>query len=72
MSKKKEIELEPGAEKWVADEEARFDAEVAGANDDDDERLAKAQAEAEEEEEMMNRFSDGPEGDEPEEDEDEP
>ena len=28
MSKKKDVEVDPDAEKWVAEEDARFDAEI--------------------------------------------
>ena len=64
MSKKREVEIEPDAEKWVSDEDARFEAEVAAQSDDDARADArKRQAELEEEEEMKARFSDGPEGD---------
>jgi hypothetical protein len=69
MSKKKEIELDPGAEKWVSDQEKQFDAETwaraaIAEGEDEAQARAKAEAEAEEEAEMMARFSDGPEDDE--------
>ena len=64
MSKRKEVEIDPDAEKWVADEDARFEAEVAAAQTDDDARADARRRQAElEEEEMKARFSDGPEGD---------
>ena len=65
MNLDKDVEIDPDAEKWVADEDARFEAEVAAQSDDDARADArKRQAELEEEEEMKARFSDGPEGDE--------
>lgn len=65
MSKKKEIETNPDAEQWLADEDARFEAEVAAAQTDEDARADARRRQAElEEEEMKARFSDGPEGDE--------
>lgn len=65
MSKKKEIEIDPDAEKWVADEDARFEAEVAASQADDDARAdaRKRQAELEEEEREEFEHSQGPEGD---------
>ena len=63
--KKKEIEFDPDAEKWVADEDARFEAEVAAQSDDDARADArKRQAELEEEQRMEWEHSQGPEGDE--------
>ena len=64
MSKKKpEPEIDPDAEEWVADEDARFEAEVAASQSDDDARADARKRQAElEEEEMKARFSDGPEG----------
>ena len=62
MSKKKEVELDPDAEQWVAEEDARFEAEVI-ADQIEAEEEAEARAAEEEEEAMKRRFSDGPEGD---------
>lgn len=62
MSKKKEPEVDPDAEQWLAEEDARFEAEVIADQIDTEE--AEARAAEEEEEAMKARFSDGPEGDE--------
>ena len=63
MNLDKEVEIDPDAEKWVADEDARFEAEVAAQSDDDARADARRRQAELEEEEMKARFSDGPEGD---------
>ena len=64
MSKKKEIEIDPDAEKWVSDEDTRFEAEVTAAQADDDARAdaRRRQPELEEEERLEWEHSQGPEG----------
>jgi hypothetical protein len=66
MSKRKESEVDPDAEKWLEDEDARFEAEVAAAQADaeaaDEDKRLQRQLEADEEEAMRNAgFGDGPE-----------
>lgn len=73
--KKKESGEHPDAERWVAEENAKFEAEVLAAaqssQNDDDKRLQR-QIEAEEEEAWMHaNLGDGPDyGDDEEEEED--
>lgn len=63
MNKKKEVEINPDAEEWVAEEDARFEAEVAAAQSDDDARADARRRQAELEEEQMEwEHSQGPEG----------